>query len=327
MFGKARYLPLVAWAALAGSRPAGDHVQSDAAPETDRPGGACRPIAPADPLAARYPEAQLDDKALCERLMARTATDAVFVDPEPRARRKVIVSDLHLGPGSSDPRFAGIEDFYSEAEWASFLARQVAAGPTDLIVNGDFIEFWQIAAALGALPKRTDPRQPTSGSVLASDQRFAVTAIELVLAAHRSVFADMGKLLDRGDNRIIIVAGNHDADLLWPKVQLAIARAIKPRDPSRLFSSPARPTSTPGSTSSMATPSTPRIASRPVTRRSAATATAPAACNRAGARSSSTSSTRTSSARCRSSTTWTRSRPPSSGRCATIPTRSATSAR
>ena len=105
-------------------------------------------------------------------------------------------------------------------------------------MNGDFIEFWQIAAALGALPKRTDPRQPTSGAVLASDQRFAVTAIELVLAAHRSVFADMGKLLDRGDNRIIIVAGNHDADLLWPKVQLAIARAIKPRDPSRLLFTP-----------------------------------------------------------------------------------------
>jgi UDP-2,3-diacylglucosamine pyrophosphatase LpxH len=194
--------------------------------------------APVDTIAARFPNAQLDDKTLCDRLLARTAAEAAFVDPEPRTRRKVIVSDLHLGPGTADPRFAGIEDFYSEGAWTTFLERQAAAGPTDLIINGDFIEFWQIAAALGALPKRTDPKQPASGAVLASDQTFAVTAIDLVLAAHRPVFADLGKLLDGGDHRVIIIAGNHDADLLWPKVQLAIARAIKPRDPSRLIFTP-----------------------------------------------------------------------------------------
>jgi UDP-2,3-diacylglucosamine pyrophosphatase LpxH len=191
-----------------------------------------------DSLAARFPNAQLDDKALCDRLLARTAADAAFVDPEPRARRKVIVSDLHLGPGTGDLRFAGLEDFYSHADWTAFLDRQAAAGPTDLIINGDFIEFWQIAAALGALPKRGDPRQPATGGVLAGDQAFAVTAIELVLAAHRQVFTDLGKLLDGGDHRVIIIAGNHDADLLWPKVQLAIARVIKPRDPSRLIFTP-----------------------------------------------------------------------------------------
>ena len=116
-----------------------------------------------DPIAARFPDAQLDDRTLCDRLLARTAADAALVDAEPRTRRKVIVSDLHLGPGTSDARFTGIEDFYSEAAWTAFLARQAAAGPTDLIINGDFIEFWQIAAALGALPKRTDARQPARG--------------------------------------------------------------------------------------------------------------------------------------------------------------------
>ena len=196
------------------------------------------PPAPIDTLAARFPNAQLDDKTLCDRLLARTAADTAFVDPEPRARRKVIVSDLHLGPGTGDLRFAGLEDFYSHADWTAFLERQAAAGPTDLIINGDFIEFWQIAAALGALPKRSDPKQPATGVVLAADQRFAVTAIELVLAAHRRVFTDLGKLLDGGDHRVIIIAGNHDADLLWPKVQLAIARAIKPRDPARLIFTP-----------------------------------------------------------------------------------------
>ena len=80
------------------------------------PAPASQPPAPIDALGARFPNAQLDDKALCDRLLARTAADAAFVDPEPRARRKVIVSDLHLGPGTGDLRFAGLEDFYSHAD-------------------------------------------------------------------------------------------------------------------------------------------------------------------------------------------------------------------
>jgi UDP-2,3-diacylglucosamine pyrophosphatase LpxH len=186
-------------------------------------------------IADRFPLAKLDDRALCDHLLARHAEDyAVAVDAEPRMRRKVIVSDLHLGPGTSDPRFHGIEDFYADAEWPSFLAREAAKGPTDIIIDGDFVEFWQIATALHALPRPNDPKQPPKGAVLGADQAFAVTAIDLVIAAHPDVFRALGRFLDGGDHRVIIIAGNHDADLLWPKVQLQIARAIGPRDPSRL---------------------------------------------------------------------------------------------
>lgn len=186
-------------------------------------------------LKARFPLAQLDDRALCDKLLTRTETEyGVTIDPEPRTRRKAIVSDLHLGPGTNDRRFAGVEDFFSEIEWTTFLERQAAAGPTDLIIAGDFVEFWQIATALGALPRRDDSAKQDAGPVLAADQDTAVTAIRLVIDAHRSVFRDLGKLLDSGDHRVVIIAGNHDADLLWPKVQLAIAAAIDPRDPARL---------------------------------------------------------------------------------------------
>jgi UDP-2,3-diacylglucosamine pyrophosphatase LpxH len=196
------------------------------------------PARAADPIRSRFPDAALDDKKLCARLLARTAADAAFADPEPRLRRKVIVSDLHLGPGAADPRFAGIEDFYSEDAWTAFLEQQAAAGPTDLIINGDFIEFWQIAAVMNVLPKRGDPRQPVKGPVLGADQKFSVAAVEMAIAAHRRVFTDLARLLDGGDHRVIIIAGNHDADLLWPKVQLAIARAIGLRDPARLIFTP-----------------------------------------------------------------------------------------
>ncbi|MFN0245255.1 MAG: metallophosphoesterase [Kofleriaceae bacterium] len=188
-----------------------------------------------DRLAKRFPLAELDDRKLCDYLLARKAQNyEVWRDPEPATRRKVIVSDLHLGPGTEDDRFEGIEDFYADAEWSQFLAREGAKGPTDIIIAGDFIEFWQIATALRALPRPDASAQPPTGPVLGADRAFGRTAISLVLRAHPEVFRAIGRFLDSGDHRVIVIAGNHDADLLWPDVQLAIARAVGPRDLSRL---------------------------------------------------------------------------------------------
>ena len=194
-------------------------------------GGHSYPVANDDELAKRFPLATADDRTVCDRLNAQPA---LTVDAEPKIRRKVIVSDLHLGPGTTDPKFQGIEDFYSEAEWTSFLEQQAALGPTDLVLAGDIIDFWQIATAVGALPNRDHGSQPATGTMLAADQEFSTRAVKLVIDAHPSVFRELGTLIGRGDHRVVIVAGNHDADLMWPKVQLAIARAIAPPDPSRL---------------------------------------------------------------------------------------------
>ncbi len=199
-------------------------------PHRAGPGAADRP----DVLAERFPLARLDERALCDRLLARTEDEhAVLVDPEPRTRRKVIVSDLHLGPGTADPRFAGIEDFFEDAGWPAFLEREGAAGPIDLIIAGDFVEFWQLAVVLGALPRIEEDARP-AGPVLGSDQAFAAAAIELVIAAHPGVFRALGRLVDGGDHRVIVIAGNHDADLLWPMERPARAPPTPPRDPARL---------------------------------------------------------------------------------------------
>ena len=208
------------------------------------------PARPAPPaLESYFPLAALDDGALCDRLLARTAGDStVYSDPAIEHRRKVIVSDLHLGPGPhAGPRFAGIEDFSFATEWAHFLTQQGQQGATDLIIAGDFIEFWQVLTALDRLPRRDNERdndsdselQPgpaaaDSGPLLASDQQSALEALEYVLVAHGEVFTAIGRFVDSGDHRAIFLPGNHDAELLWPRVQLAIARAIGAREPARL---------------------------------------------------------------------------------------------
>ena len=240
MFGKARYLPLVAWAALAGATP-GSAIAGDPTPppRPTAPAAPAAPAAPVDPLAARFPEAQLDDKALCDRLLARTAADAVFVDPEPRARRKVIVSDLHLGPGHQRPAVRRHRGLLLGGR-AGPLPRAAGRGRTDRSdhqrrlhrVLADRRRAGRAAQAHRP-PAADEPERcwpPTSAS---RSPRSSWCSPRTARCSPTSASCST-----RGDNRVIIVAGNHDADLLWPKVQLAIARAIKPRDPSRLIFTP-----------------------------------------------------------------------------------------
>ena len=188
-------------------------------------------------LEERFPLAALDDRTLCDRLLARTSNKyALFADPAPERRRKVIVSDLHLGPGDhAGPRFSGLEDFRFHREWGEFLVAQGWRGPTDLVIAGDFIEFWQILGALDRLPDSESEVQRDRELLLAADQDSALEALEYVLVAHREVFAHIGRFLASGDHRVIILSGNHDAELLWPRVRLAIVRAIRPRDPVRIL--------------------------------------------------------------------------------------------
>lgn len=198
--------------------------------------GATGPEA-SDPITAAFPLAALEGRALCDALGARSArVGSVHRDPEPRIRRKVVISDLHLGPGvAAGRRFDGIEDFFFAAELSRYLARLSASGPTDLIIAGDFIEFWQILGALDQLPERDSPLQPPGGALLGADQAAAVAALDIAVAAHSDVFRALGSFAGGGDNRLVVLAGNHDAELAWPRVRLQLVRALGVRDPKRVL--------------------------------------------------------------------------------------------
>ena len=189
------------------------------------------PASPAPrPLESHFPLATADDATLCTSLAE--SQHVTTGDGESR-RRKVIISDLHLGPGDAQGnRFDGLEDFYAHDELARLLVR-LAKRPTELIIAGDFIDFWQVEEALGLLPKRKG-----DGPVLATDQRGSLAGLDVVLAAHARVFEELAVFLAAGDHRLVIIVGNHDGDLAWPRVQLAIAKALGQRDLSRLTFAP-----------------------------------------------------------------------------------------
>lgn len=119
-----------------------------------------------------------------------------------------VVSDLHWGEGSK------LEDFERDAELGQLLDHlcrqsQVHGAPSELIINGDFIDFLRVS-----------PLEP-------GPWRAAIDKLKRVHAAHEDAFAALGRFVMTG-NRVTIVAGNHDVELVFPEVQQALTALIVP---------------------------------------------------------------------------------------------------
>jgi UDP-2,3-diacylglucosamine pyrophosphatase LpxH len=140
--------------------------------------------------------------------------DACAQIPEPSGpvRPKVVISDLHLGSGRvSEGKFDPLEDFRFDATLESFLAAMDKDGPVDLVIAGDFIDFWQVLPCA----RRTE----------GATERESLDKLRLVLLGHKETFAVLHRFVQRG-NRLIVVPGNHDVDLQWPAVQNELKAAF-----------------------------------------------------------------------------------------------------
>jgi hypothetical protein len=126
-------------------------------------------------------------------------------------RRVVVLSDLHMGIGR-DPSGAWnpYEDFRWVDEFELFLVALDEEGDvgTDLILNGDTFELAQAVDAHCAYGE----------TALGCTEPEALMRFERVLAAHTRELAALGAFARAGDNRVVIVPGDHDAALLFPSV-------------------------------------------------------------------------------------------------------------
>ena len=131
--------------------------------------------------------------------------------------RKVVISDLHLGAGRlNDRTWHPLEDFRFEDTFREFLKQEGANGRTDLIIDGDFIDFWQL------LPELDAARPADQGS----SEEESIKKVQVALKGHPKVFTDLAAFGRIGNNRVILIPGNHDVDIQWPGVQSRIAGAI-----------------------------------------------------------------------------------------------------
>jgi UDP-2,3-diacylglucosamine pyrophosphatase LpxH len=149
------------------------------------------------------------------------------VPSESVPNRKVIISDLHLGAGQikATKTWDPLEDFRFPDTFKRFLTLIGQHGQTDLIIAGDFIDFWQI------LPELDRARQPSLGS----SEEESLAKLEVALAGHKDTFAVLSQFARIGKNKLIIIPGNHDVDLFWPKVQARLQAELGVKLNQKLF--------------------------------------------------------------------------------------------
>lgn len=154
-------------------------------------------------------------------------------DKDRQHRITVFISDLHWGVGRKDVDGRGrytagawhpMEDFRWTEEFSIFLEDLSATGrahnaPVQLIVLGDMFELWQ-AADDKSCPIRKGSED------LGCDERGALQRLERVLGAHQKNIQLLRTFLNSGDNRLVIVPGNHDAALVFPGVAKRVIEEI-----------------------------------------------------------------------------------------------------
>ena len=135
-------------------------------------------------------------------------------------RRVVVLSDLHMGEGrNAAGEWSPYEDFRWVDEFELFL---VALGSetevaTDLVLNGDIFELVQSAAGDCVYDERG----------LGCSEAEAMSRLERVMAAHRREIEALGAFARVGNNRLVLVPGDHDAALLFPSLGMEVVAAFR----------------------------------------------------------------------------------------------------
>src|SRR5262249_1702459 len=121
-----------------------------------------------------------------------------------------IISDLHVGAGVLDDCDAALEQEISRF----FTDTAKTNVPTEIVINGDFIDFVQ------ADPWNVQLEAVSADGVpLCHDLATSLDKLAHVAAAHSAIFQAAGSFLDaNADNRLTIVPGNHDADFFFRQI-------------------------------------------------------------------------------------------------------------
>jgi len=132
----------------------------------------------------------------------------------------VIISDLHLGGGPTDP---GDDHVYQGNSLVRLLRDELGKsdrgerGEIEILINGDLFELVQVRSDLYA----------GRDYVTWSSEAESVQRLNVILEGHAGIFAAMKEFQGPG-NIVTMAAGNHDVDLYWPEVQKRIVEVAGP---------------------------------------------------------------------------------------------------
>lgn len=147
----------------------------------------------------------------------------------------LVVSDLHLGEASKDR--SRIEDLKAteleDREFCRFLqyqrSRRQNGRPWVLVLAGDTFDF--PAVSLSPDPRAAQERYGFTVSPqerrrgLDNSEAKARWKLDRILDRHPGLLAHLADFVGSG-NRLIVLVGNHDAELYWPGVQQALVQRL-----------------------------------------------------------------------------------------------------
>jgi UDP-2,3-diacylglucosamine pyrophosphatase LpxH len=116
----------------------------------------------------------------------------------------IIISDLHIGGDTN------LDIFHSQDHLASFL-RSLGSEPLTLVINGDFIDF--LAVKPFGKFSRDSAKKKIAAIITATSNKDLWAAFRSLLGAHKQ-------------NRIDILLGNHDVELVFEEVQEAMRKVM-----------------------------------------------------------------------------------------------------
>ncbi len=123
----------------------------------------------------------------------------------------VVIGDIEMGAGNLT------DDFICDKALSSLiLSLSKSTQPVDLVLNGDTFDFLKCPSQLS--PTTVYPRHITAEVSLAK--------LQLIYNAHKPVFAALKTFAAQKDKRLIFILGNHDHDLIYPRVQQEIQRLL-----------------------------------------------------------------------------------------------------
>jgi UDP-2,3-diacylglucosamine pyrophosphatase LpxH len=126
------------------------------------------------------------------------------IDPR---RRRIVLSDIHLGGGDR------LDDFEDDQALIEFLDSYVATvEPTELILAGDTVEFLQVR-----LPGIHDEEYT---------DRAAALRLEAIIEAHPGVFTALARFIGDPRHQLTVLIGNHDFELHFPAAKARFAAAL-----------------------------------------------------------------------------------------------------
>lgn len=180
------------------------------------------------------------------------AQEQLLPSPLPPAgpRLRVFISDTHIGLGRvlrnkstgrhTEGPWHPTEDFRWAADLRAFMAMVRAEAArlkvsTDLIIAGDFLELWQSPIKICTLEPCSDAERAgklrrdceyAENEDLGCTLEEALARARRVLGAHAETLALLRDFANAGDNRVVIIPGNHDAALVFDAVAGLAVREI-----------------------------------------------------------------------------------------------------